>query len=76
MEEPVLGVIGEAEDEVPDEAAERKQQHPPRPVYRVGLDHAVNDQQQPKSRVRERRGKRRRVRQAANRACVEERADD
>ena len=72
IEEPVLRVIGQAEDEIADKSADREEQHPLRPFDGVRPNEAIDDEQQSESGVCQRSRERRRVGQTPNRPLVKE----
>ena len=73
VEEAVLGVVGQAEDEVADEAAQRQQQHPARPLGSdAGSTMRFMMSKQAQAGVRQRRGERGGVDQALERPLVKE----
>ena len=71
-EEAVLRVVGDAEDEVSDKAAEREEEDPLRPFQGVRFDGAVHDEQQADAGVGQRRGEGRGVNEAGDGPLLEE----
>src|SRR5215831_1894159 len=74
VKEPILRVIGQAENEVANVTAESKKQNPLAPFKCLRIDHAIHNQEKPQPCIRERGSKWGGICQAAQGTFIEKTA--